>query len=128
MWIQDHSEIKQFSGKRINYISLDSDAVIINFIDGSVIRFTNYQSCCESRYFQTDDNLDYYRDCDFYDIEINGSESEDSDYGCHDIGFFDIRTSNGVLTFANHNEHNGYYGGISLQTSIELPEKNTEDN
>jgi hypothetical protein len=31
--------------------------------------------------------------------------------------FIDIVSTNGTITFTNHNEHNGYYGGFDLTIS-----------
>ena len=30
----------------------------------------------------------------------------------HEVQFLEIKTDRGVLTMANHNEHNGWYGGF----------------
>jgi hypothetical protein len=32
----------------------------------------------------------------------------------HEIAFYEFMTSTGSFTLASHNEHNGYYGGTSI--------------
>lgn len=87
------------------------------FSDKSQIRFyDNGQSCCEDRYMSTDDNLDYFAGAVFLKAEVRGvAETSKDGYGEeHEIQFLLITTDKGVFTMANHNVHNGYYGGFSL--------------
>lgn len=42
----------------------------------------------------------------------------------HDQQFLIVRTTGATITVANHNEHNGYYGGFGLT----IEENEDEDN
>lgn len=121
--------IKTSLGKVIKKVWLDEVSVgdCINYLrfeleDGSQLSLYDAgQSCCESRYMRTDDNLDEYAGDVLLDFELkDGTPSnEDDSYGEHEIQFLDVKTNNGVFQMANHNEHNGYYGGFSIQASLD---------
>lgn len=103
-------------GKKIRAIKLDDNDLQITFEDGSGIAiFDNGQSCCETRYMRTDDNLDYYIGAEFRDMELRESPVVQEKYGEHEVQFLLVNTSKGTFTMSNHNEHNGYYGGFSIE-------------
>lgn len=94
----------------------DSDELIIEFKDGVKVKIWDYwQKCCEARYMHTDDDLNYHNGCILHEIKINDGPT--IDYGCEEkeCQFLNITTSNGVITIANYNKHNGYYGGFCLR-------------
>ena len=105
-------------GKRIITMRLSSDVLTIRLADGtSVALKDDGQSCCESRYMRTDDDL-----ADFDGATLIGGETRDApdvnDGGeCHEVQFLVIKTDKGDATFSSHNEHNGYYGGFSIRAS-----------
>ncbi|MDC6673798.1 hypothetical protein OEZ80_25875, partial [Leclercia adecarboxylata] len=72
------------------------------------------QSCCESRYMSTDDDLSSFVGATFLGCEIEDGphEADDPD---HETQFLIVSTSLGKFTVVNHNEHNGYYGGFSIR-------------
>ena len=89
------------------------DSILMHFTDGTGIRiWDDGQSCCEYRYMNCDDDLSYHVGAEFKGAEIRETEPEEDDYGVHEIEFLHLNTSKGVITVANHNEHNGYYGGF----------------
>nr|WP_152613166.1 hypothetical protein [Inquilinus limosus] len=47
--------------------------------------------------------------------EIRDVTYDGDDYDVHEIQFLVVNTSQGSFTVANHNEHNGYYGGFSIE-------------
>jgi hypothetical protein len=66
----------------------------------------------------TDDNLDLYVGARYLGYEVKDGPDQDVVYDIHEIQFLDIRTDQGVFQLANHNEHNGYYGGFDLAVSV----------
>jgi hypothetical protein len=117
--------IKSSLNKKIIKINQDGDFIDdtlnIYFEDGSILSlWDDGQTCCESRYMTTDDNL-----ADFYDCILTNIELKDCDYyeeedkiWIHECQFLEITTDKGSFQIVNHNEHNGYYGGFSLQAEI----------
>lgn len=96
-------EFSKHIGKTIREVKLESDELQFEFTDGSKMKILDDgQSCCEHRYMQTDGEIK--------PVEDSHSEYEDA----HEIQFLEIKTSKGVFTMANHNKHNGYYGGFSI--------------
>lgn len=95
--------------------------LLFTFEGGSRMKlFDDGQSCCESRYMHTDDNLS-----DFIGASLQGgevrAEDEIGDYGAggarKDSAFLIISTSIGQFTIVNYNEHNGYYGGFLIRAA-----------
>jgi hypothetical protein len=121
--------IKTSLNKKISSIKKSEDTLVIAFQDGSELSiWDNGQSSCEHRYMVIDDDLDNFKNCDFIDIAIKNAPSAEQEYGEHEIQFLEIKTSNGVLSIANHNEHNGYYGGFSIAANLGAhDEANTEN-
>lgn len=76
------------------------------------------QSCCESRYMRTDDNLTEFTGAKLLNVELKDAPNAPDEYGDHEIQFLDVTTDKGVFQMANHNEHNGYYGGFWIQASL----------
>lgn len=104
--------------KKIKTVSLDTELnqLKFSFDDGSgIMLFDNGQSCCENRYMRTDDNLPDFEGAVLLGFELKEAPNQVDQYGEeHEIEFLDVTTSKGVFTMANHNEHNGYYGGFSI--------------
>ena len=113
------TSIQSSLNKTIKKVELDDEQLFISFIDGSeLVIWDGGQSCCESRYMTTDDDLSYFSGATLLDMELKSVEYEDLDYGEHEIQFLDVKTSEGVFTIVNHNEHNGYYGGFWIQAKL----------
>ena len=74
----------------------------------------NGQSCCESRYMRTDDDVQSLVGHTLARIDAKDAPNESDEYGEHEVVFVEVGTDNGFITIANHNEHNGYYGGFGL--------------
>jgi hypothetical protein len=110
-------------GKTISALRLgDDDALHFEFNDGSKLKLSDDgQSCCETRYMRTDDNLAEYVGAKLLGAEIKEApDVNDQDgWGDHEVQFLEVQTDRGVFTMASHNEHNGYYGGFLIQASIE---------
>lgn len=97
-------------------IDITDQELSFKFQDNSrLIFFDDGQSCCESRYIHTDDDLKYYIGANFLGYEIKPGPSEDNDGYVKECEFFVIHTSKGEFTLVNYNVHNGYYSGFSLK-------------
>ena len=109
--------------KRIIDLSLSPEgtALLFTFEDGKKMSLADEgQSCCEMRYMSTDDDLRYYIDGNFLGVEVKGGPTEEDRYGTHEVQFLEVKTDIGSFTMANHNQHNGYYGGFAL-SAREIP-------
>jgi len=108
---------KAAKGKVIKSIEVGDDRFVIQFKGGSILRgFDCAQSCCESRYLRTDDNLSAFVGAKLLDMEMRNAPN--LAYGSdavHEVQFWEIKTSNGPCTISSHNEHNGYYSGILIE-------------
>lgn len=90
-----------------------SDALRFTFEDGTKMQLRDDgQSCCESRYMMTDDDLSTFIGAELLGAEVRDAPNEPDEYGEHEVEFLIVTTSLGAFTMANHNEHNGYYGGF----------------
>ena len=107
---------KSFYGRTITKAEMKDDKILLAFDDGQKIAvFDDGQSCCESRYMTTDDDMQSLVGHTLTRIEAKEGPSEDGEYGeCHEQVFLEIGTDKSFITVANHNKHNGYYGGFGL--------------
>jgi hypothetical protein len=108
----------EYYGRQIIDASMDEEqnCLIIKFEDGTKIKiWDNGQSCCENRYMTTDDDVKSLIGGKLTKIESKPGPETEGKYGdCHDQVFVEIATDKSHITIANHNEHNGYYGGFGL--------------
>ena len=90
-------------GKTITALSLTDDQLRFEFEDGSRLRlWDNGQSCCESRYMQTDDDLPYYIGAKFVGAEVRDGGSTEGEYGdTHEIQFLVVTTDRGTFSMAD---------------------------
>lgn len=92
----------------------DSEGFIIYFTDGTSLEIEDEPDCCEQRWMHTDDDLAYYAGSTLMGIELRDGPCVEHEHGdCDESSFLLITTSVGVVTVVAHNNHNGYYGGIS---------------
>jgi hypothetical protein len=116
--------VRSSLGKCIKSARLaDGDSLVIDLTDGTTLRLQdNGQSCCESRYMSTDDDLDYYSGATLLDFEIASAPDVEETYETHEVQFLHVKTTKGAFTMQNHNEHNGYYGGFWIVASVTTPD------
>lgn len=120
----DNSEtvaaIKASLNKKIVSAKLDQEnnQLRISFEDFTLVIWDNGQSCCEHRYMSCDDNLSEHVGETLLDFELKDAPNAEDTYGEHEIQFLDVVTDRGRFQIANHNEHNGYYGGFSIAANI----------
>lgn len=105
-----------YRGRKIVAATLADERLNLTFDDGVKIAvFDNGQSCCESRYVTTDDDVQSLVGHTLLHIEAkDGPDQEDEYSQCHETCFVEVATNGGFITLTNHNEHNGYYGGFGL--------------
>ena len=116
-----------YVGKVIADAEMFENQVGITFSDGvRIIIYDDGQSCCETRYMSTDDDLKTLIGYQLLDIVSKYTANNgclDDDLGncqVREICFVEIVTTDGFVTLDNHNEHNGCYSGFSLVIK-ELP-------
>lgn len=113
-------------GQKIVDISLKTgdneslDKLILQFSNtNSIAIFDSAHICCETRYMTTDDEITYFIGAEFIDINLRNFQDTESLYGdIHDMQFLEVRTSKGIFTIANHNQHNGCYSGFELAAEL----------
>lgn len=103
--------------KEIAMLVLKDNKLRFTFTDGSRMSlFDDGQSCCETRYMTTDDDLAGFVGAVLLDAEVaNAPDVASSSEEEHEVAFLKVKTSRGVFTVETHNEHNGYYGGFSIR-------------
>lgn len=102
-------------GKMIVDAFMQDDSLFLEFENGLKIEvFDDGQECCERRHMSTDDDVESMVGC--WLIHVDGRYGGDIDdrQNVHEICFVEIQTDRGLITIANHNEHNGYYGGFKM--------------
>ncbi len=50
-------------------------------------------------------------------IETKAGADEEYNREVHEIMFLEVGTTEGFVTIVNHNKHNGYYGGFTLEVT-----------
>ena len=102
-------------GKIIKSIKIDDNKLYIEFDDRILMLDDGQQSCCENRYMTCDDPLHYWEGLAFVGYYVaDGPDIDDNSYEVHECQFLIVDTFLGSFTVANHNEHNGYYGGFNV--------------
>lgn len=108
-----------FVGKEISKVFIQNDELHIRFDKKTLVISDYAQSCCENRYMTTDDNLTEFFGAIFKGIEEKPTSSiSENEYEDHDLMFIEIKTSKGDFILKSHNEHNGYYAGFDIITTI----------
>jgi hypothetical protein len=109
-------DASEYYGKIIKRATFGDDEVRLEFEDGKKIKvWDDGQSCCESRYMTTDDDIKFLVGKALTDIVVKYVESsEPNEYTEHEMAFLEFQTKDGQVVFCTHNEHNGYYGGFGL--------------
>ncbi len=105
-------------GKVIANAEIADNELRLQFEDGTKVRiWDDGQSCCEQRYMSTDDNV---ADIVGGTLEfVSKRPAPDIPAAeVHDAEFLAVETSKGSVVLVNHNEHNGYYGGFSVEASF----------
>lgn len=104
-------------------VHAESDVLHVQFPSGTLHVWDNGQSCCESRYMTTDDDLPSFVGAKVVSLEaVEGPDIpyEEESYGdVHEQMFVKLETTAGTITLVTHNEHNGYYGGFDVATRWE---------
>jgi hypothetical protein len=106
----------EYVGKVVENAYIDDNHLYIDFEDGVKIRiYDDGQSCCEYRHMTCDDNPEDLVGGAWVSAQTQNGPDEEGEYGdMHEQQFLIVKTTKGTITIANHNEHNGYYGGFGL--------------
>lgn len=115
--------VKGSLGKVIEKVTLDDDRIRLYFTDKTGLElWDSCQNCCEVRHTSTDDEMDMIVGQTLVNVEIAEGPSTISLYGeDHDTQFLRIKTDKDVMTFVNHNEHNGHCGGFTISARLMEP-------
>jgi len=102
-------------GQKITAAELKDEKLVLSFENSKTINvFDDGQSCCESRYMRTDDDVKSLIGHKLVRIEVKDGDNLPDEYGSHEVCFLEVGTDDGFITISNHNESNGYYGGFSM--------------
>lgn len=117
--------LDMFLGKTISNVTItDDDKVKFIFTDNTIMLLCDTErQCCEERYFTTYDDLTSYAGDTLIDVILKSYSckhdySPNKDNTNHDIQFVEVVTNKSCITFASHNEHNGYYSGIDIELLV----------
>jgi hypothetical protein len=109
-------------GRRIESCALVDNRLRLTLEGGQTLVLHDAgQSCCEARYMDTDVDMSWMAGSKLLALELRDAPniaSEDG-YEEREVQFLEVRTSSGVLSVANHVDHNGYYGGFAIVASLE---------
>ena len=109
--------LKYVRGPVIKDVEVDEDSVTLHFSAGRLTLRDCGQNCCETRYMSTDDDVRSLIGQRFVCWEVKDGDYQggEDEYNVHEVQFLEIQTEGGFVTLVNHNEHNGYYGGFTVQ-------------
>lgn len=111
---------KECVGKKITALCLLDDVLHFVMDDGTRMSMADRgQSCCETRYMMTDDNLQDFVGATLLKAEVRDAPDIQDEHEEHEVQFLLITTSVGTFTMTTHNIHNGYYGGFSIEAAFE---------
>lgn len=106
-------------GLRISDLAVEENRLHLTFVDGSFLQLWDDASyCCERRYLTCDDDLQHFKGAILNGWEVRYAKDGENDDNTHETAFLIVSTSYGTFTVANHNEHNGYYGGFDLSAEF----------
>lgn len=131
-WLDDYfaDHLKDRKLREIEYINIDDKYINIMFSDGRLWTLSTESDCCAHHYLTTDDDCQYVTTSGavLVGIELMELDTVSEEYGGeHETMFVKIQTSKGVVTVVAHNEHNGYYGGFRVISSLSAGVKNRYD-
>lgn len=108
--------IEKYKGLVIKDVVFGNNLLVLTFDNNKSIEIHDAgQNCCEKRYMHTDDDVNYIKGAKLLDIEEKPSNFfDDSSGDIKECVFLEVKTDKGLISFANYNEHNGYYGGFDL--------------
>lgn len=107
-------------GEPITHVAEADNVLVIGLDSGSLRIWDDGQSCCESRYMMTDDQLHTFVGAKLVGLEmVAGPDLYDEVGDAHEQMFVKVETTAGTITLVTHNEHNGYYGGFDVRVAWE---------
>jgi len=115
----------EYYGQKILAAEITDDRLCLSLSpSGKTIEiWDNGQSCCESRFMTTDDDVKSLVGHELRRIEAKDGPDGEDEYGeCHEQVFVEVGTDKSFITVVNHNQHNGYYGGFGLTITERSPQ------
>ena len=129
------AKFTEIAGLTIKHVRMDGEQLVIEFNERrfhehrTLVIADDRQSCCERRYMTCDDDLSGHEGGHLVGINTDAAdpkpvldyagEKADDDYDeCHEVQFVKVQTTKGSFTLCTHNEHNGYYGGFSIEVKL----------
>ena len=110
------------AGRVIRSITLLDDSLTFRFDNARLILSDRRPDCCEYRYLRTDDDLHQFIGASIIDMGVSETPQEEIieprrnvENPYHTAQFLRVLTTQGVLVISVHNDHNGYYEGITLR-------------
>jgi hypothetical protein len=104
--------IQSMINKTITKLEIHDNALYIHFENEAIRIWDDGQSCCETRWMHTDDDLSVFVGSHFISAEVRDGPEKRSGWVDIESQFLLITTDLGTATIVNYNEHNGYYGGF----------------
>ena len=112
---KESNGVVKSKGKTISKVEITDNVLVISFTDDTTLSIRDDgQTCCESRYMVTDDDLPYYAGATLLSVEISDAPNQEDEYGDHEVQFLRVNTNKGTFVLSNHNEHNGHYSGFAM--------------
>lgn len=106
----------KYAGRTVIAADISENEFRLSFEDGArIMIWDDGQSCCESRYLTTDDDLGDLIGKKFWYVETKPVEVQEDGDESHEIVFVEIGYEDDHITLASHNRHNGYYSGATLR-------------
>lgn len=97
------------------FIDNGSNFVII-FDDETYLCLKTKLKCCEDRFFQSDDDFDYFIGASYISWCEKDVFIEKTNASVHEIQFIEIATNRGTFQIKNYNIHTGAYSGFNVET------------
>lgn len=113
-YTRDEDVIAQCIGQPLLLARIEDTRLHLTFPGGTLTLDDQGADCCATHYITCDDDLARVGG-DLVYVRVDDAPSiEDPNGECHDVEFLTVRTTTDTFQCANHNEHNGYYGGFQV--------------
>jgi len=110
-----NTNLEEHYGSRVIEARIIRDRLYLYLVHGvQLIVYDDGQSCCEHRYMTCDDDLSKLVGGLLVEISERDGPDAEAEYSEHEQKFVVVQTDIGGITLCTHNEHNGYYGGFSI--------------
>ena len=108
---------QEYYGEFIRDLTQSDKSVFLRFDEGMLELVDAGQSCCEKRYFKTEDDLSDLIGERLVRIELVGAAGSSTGVDEDDVldwTFLKITTDRQQVSITAYNSHNGYYAGFDI--------------